>query len=86
MNRSNELKNGALQALAAKTLNPVKLVSKLYAEEVTGLEAQATVKRFITVIALRRVKQRLLRARQGRARQTAGSSEANSLLGGQGKT
>jgi hypothetical protein len=52
------------------------LVSALYAEEVTGLEAHATVKRFIAVIALRRVKQRLLRARQRRAPQSAGSSGA----------
>ena len=57
----------AMAALAQQTHSTVDVVKGLYEEEIATLEAQATVKSFIGLIASTRVK-RLLRARTGKTR------------------
>jgi hypothetical protein len=52
-------RDGTLRALARQTDTPIQAVSDLYEEEVARLTATSRVKRFISVIAGRRVKQRL---------------------------
>ena len=46
-----------------KQVAPMELVEDLYDQELAKLQATSSVKRFIEVIAGRRVKQRLLRTR-----------------------
>ena len=52
-------REGTLQALAQRANLPMQAVSDLYDEEVAKLTATSRVKRFISVIAGRRVRQRL---------------------------
>ena len=59
MNRP--LPDGALRALAVQTNTPIELIEDLYHQEVKNLQATSSVKKFIDLIAGRRVKQRLLR-------------------------
>ena len=56
---SEPSKDGALLALAKKTQSSIQLVTALYDEEVAKLEANSQVKKYIGVIARRRVAQRL---------------------------
>lgn len=58
--RRTELRDGTLRALAQETNRSIEVVADLYDGEVANLEANSRVKRFIDVIATRRVKQRLL--------------------------
>ena len=60
---SRLLRDGTLRALAVQTNRPIELVEDLYDQELANLQATSSVKRFIEVIAGRRVKQRLLRTR-----------------------
>jgi hypothetical protein len=60
---SRLLRDGTLRALAVQTNCPIELVEDLYDQELANLQATSSVKRFIEVIAGRRVKQRLLRTR-----------------------
>lgn len=60
---SRLLRDGTLRALAMQTNCPIELVEDLYDQELAKLQATSSVKRFIEVIAGRRVKQRLLRTR-----------------------
>jgi hypothetical protein len=60
---SRQLRDGTLRALAVQTNRPIELVEDLYDQELTNLQATSSVKRFIEVIAGRRVKQRLLGTR-----------------------
>jgi hypothetical protein len=60
---SRLLRDGSLRALAVQTNCPIGLVEDLYDQELANLQATSSVKRFIEVIAGRRVKQRLLRTR-----------------------
>ena len=60
---SRLLRDGTLRALAVQTNCPIELVEDLYDQELANLQATSSVKRFIEVIAGRRVKRRLLRAR-----------------------
>lgn len=55
----HEQHEAAITALAAQTRAPVDIVRHLYEEELAALDAEATVKNFIGIIAGRRVKQRL---------------------------
>jgi hypothetical protein len=57
---SEPLKDGALLALAKRTHSSIQLVTALYEEEVAKLEATSHVKKYIRVIARRRLAQRLL--------------------------
>jgi hypothetical protein len=57
-------REGTLQALAERANLPMQAVSDLYDAEVAKLTATSRVKRFISVIAGRRVRQRLRRARE----------------------
>ena len=59
------LKDAAeIAALAQQTDTDEALVKSLYDEEVAILQAEASVKNFIGVIAARRVRQRLATARE----------------------
>jgi hypothetical protein len=49
-----------LRALARQTNVPLEKIAALYEEEVARLASNARVRRFIPVIAARRVKRRLL--------------------------
>jgi len=60
---SRLLRDGTLRALAMQTNCAIELVEDLYDQELAKLQATSSVKRFIEVIAGRRVKQRLLRTR-----------------------
>jgi hypothetical protein len=59
MSTRKELRDGRLRALAQKTDSPIELVAHLYDAELAHLEASSHVKRFIEIIAGRRVTQRL---------------------------
>lgn len=59
----HEQHEAAITALAAQTRVTVAVVRDLYEEEMAALEAEATVKSFIGVIAARRVKERLRTSR-----------------------
>jgi len=61
---SRHLRDGALRALAVQTNTSIELVEDLYHQEVVNLQATSSVKKFIEVIAGRRVKQRLLETRR----------------------
>jgi hypothetical protein len=61
MSRWKDFRVVRLRALAEKTNSPMELVTDLYDGEVADLEANSHVKKFIHVIAARRVEQRLLR-------------------------
>jgi len=61
---SRHFRYGALRALAVQTNTPIELVEDLYHQEVVNLQATSSVKKFIEVIAGRRVKQRLLETRR----------------------
>ena len=52
----------ALDALARKAHTPVEVVRRLYDAELAELQANSKVKRFIQVIAGKRVKERLIRS------------------------
>ena len=54
----------AIATLAQQTHTDEAVVKYLYEEEIAILQAQASVKNFIGVIAARRVKQRLATARK----------------------
>jgi Protein of unknown function (DUF3562) len=54
------VKNGPLRLLAHETNTPIETISALYEEEVARLASTARVRRFIPVIAARRVRRRLL--------------------------
>jgi len=58
-------------ALANHMDNTSELAKQLFDEEVAILEAQATIKGFIDVIATRRVKQRLRELSEARLAQSA---------------
>jgi hypothetical protein len=58
-------------ALSNHMDNTSDLARQLFDEEVAILEAQATIKAFIDVIATRRVKQRLRKLSQARFAQSA---------------
>ncbi len=60
MARRKELRDGTLRALAQETNRSIEVIADLYDDEVAILEANSRVKKFIEVIAGRRVKQRLL--------------------------
>jgi hypothetical protein len=62
-NRRAELRDGSLRVLAQKTNSSLEVIAKLYDEEVAHLEANSRVKKFIGVIASRRVKKRLVHVR-----------------------
>jgi len=47
------------EAIAKETETPIEVVSVIYEEEVTALEANAKIKQYVGVIASRRVKLRL---------------------------
>lgn len=49
----------AVADIAKETATSVDIVKALYEEDVAALNAQAAVKQFITVIAVKRVKQQL---------------------------
>jgi hypothetical protein len=55
-----ELDETTVTALARKTRAPVEVVKRLYTEELAELQSKSTVKNFISVIAGRRVKERLM--------------------------
>jgi hypothetical protein len=59
MNKPPPPDEATVTALSNHTDNIPDLAKQLFDEEVAVLEAQATVKTFIDVIAARRVKQRL---------------------------
>jgi hypothetical protein len=61
---SRHLRDGALRALAVQTNTPIETIEDLYHQEVLNLQATSSVKKFIEVIAGRRVKQRLLETRR----------------------
>lgn len=56
----HERRDGALRALAQETNRPIEFIADLYDDEVAHLQASSRVKKFIEVIASRRVKERLL--------------------------
>jgi hypothetical protein len=60
MARPNERREGTLRALAQETHRSIEFIADLYDDEVARLEASSRVKKFIEVIAGRRVKERLL--------------------------
>jgi hypothetical protein len=49
----------SVDAIARETETSVDVVKVLYEEEIQALTAQARVKQFVTVIAMKRVKQQL---------------------------
>ena len=59
MDRPPPPNEAIVTALSNRTDNAPDLAKRLFDEEVAVLEAQATIKTFIDVIATRRVKQRL---------------------------
>ena len=61
---SRQLRDGALRALAVETNTPIELVEDLYHQEVVNLQATSSVKKFIELIAGRRVKLQLLETRR----------------------
>lgn len=60
---SRQSRDGTVRALAAQTNSPIEIVEHLYDQEMATLQATASVKKFIEVIAGRRVKRRLLKKR-----------------------
>jgi hypothetical protein len=48
-----------VDAIARETAAPADIVKALYQEETVRLNAKARLKQFVTVIAIKRVKQRL---------------------------
>ena len=71
MRRSPPLDAAIVTVLSNRADNTPDLAKQLFDEEVTVLEAQATVKTFIDVIATRRVKQRLRKLSKARVSQSA---------------
>lgn len=59
-----ESDHAAVDAIARETSTSPDVVKALYEEEVATLAAQATIKQFVGVIAIRRVKQQLRRLGQ----------------------
>ena len=57
------LNEGTIAALAHKTHTPIDVVKHLYNEELADLESKSAVKKFIEIIAGRRVQERLRRPR-----------------------
>lgn len=53
-----------IEDLARRTASPIELVKGLYEDEVTKLQAHATVERYIPVIASQRVRRKLRRRRR----------------------
>jgi hypothetical protein len=64
---------GTITALAQETATDPAVVQRLYEEEVAGLEAKSSIKNFISVIAARRVRERLTARREDRRSSTARS-------------
>jgi|HubBroStandDraft_6_1064221.scaffolds.fasta_scaffold34723_4 hypothetical protein len=60
MSKPWALRDKTLRALARDTNTPIEAISDLYEEEVAKLTSTSRVKRFISIIASRRVRQRLL--------------------------
>jgi hypothetical protein len=59
MSRREVLRDGIVRALAQKTHSSIEVVAHLYDAELAYLEANSHVKKFIEVIAGRRVTKRL---------------------------
>jgi hypothetical protein len=59
MTRRPQASKDVIEDLARRTAAPVELVKDLYEDEVTRLKADATVERYIPVIASQRVKRKL---------------------------
>jgi hypothetical protein len=57
--------DATIEAIARETAAPSDLVKALYEEESARLNAQARLKQFVSVIAIKRVKQRLRRLNPG---------------------
>jgi hypothetical protein len=53
-----------VDAIARETAAPADIVQALYTEETARLNAQARLKQFVPVIAMKRVKQRLRKQNQ----------------------
>jgi Protein of unknown function (DUF3562) len=53
-----------IEHLARQTATPIELVKDLYEKEVKTLKADATVDRFVSVIAAKRVKRKLRGSRR----------------------
>jgi hypothetical protein len=60
MSRREELRDGMIPAPAQRTPSSIEVVAHLYDAELAYLEANSHVKKFIEVIAGRRLKKRLL--------------------------
>ena len=71
MRRPPPSSEAIVTALSNHTDNTPDLAKQLFDEEVAALEAQATIKTFIDVIAIRRVKQRLRKLSKARFAQGA---------------
>jgi len=65
MRNDEHFDQAALDALARKAHAPVELVRRLYEVEFAELQANSKVKRFIEVIASKRVKERLIGSHLG---------------------
>ena len=57
--------DATIDAIARETAAPADLVKTLYEEESARLNAQARLKQFVSVIAIKRVKQRLRKLNPG---------------------
>jgi hypothetical protein len=63
VNKRKELRHSTLPALAEETNRSIQVVAALYDDELANLEATSRVKKFIEIIARRRVRMRLLHSK-----------------------